>query len=53
MGKAAFDQIIAGLEDALAYAEGDKARGVPHTVQTETEGGDTRPQGSTPHPARC
>ena len=27
MGKKAFDSIMAGLEDALAYAKGDKARG--------------------------
>jgi putative transcriptional regulator len=27
MGKKAFDSIMAGLQDALAYAKGDKARG--------------------------
>lgn len=36
MGKAAFEKIMAGLEDALAYAEGDKAHGVEHVVKVET-----------------
>lgn len=32
MAKEAFDKIMAGLEDALAYAEGDKSRGVERAV---------------------
>ena len=32
MRKAAFDQLMAGMEDALAYAQGDKTRGVEHKV---------------------
>lgn len=36
MGKAAFERIMAGLEDAVAYADGDKARGVEHAVTVET-----------------
>jgi len=30
--KAAFEQLMAGMEDALAYAQGDKDRGVEHKV---------------------
>lgn len=33
MTKQAFDSIMAGLEDALAYAKGDRRRGKPHVVQ--------------------
>jgi len=32
MAKKAVDSIMAGLKDALAYAEGDKSRGVAHRV---------------------
>ncbi|MGH6980070.1 MAG: helix-turn-helix domain-containing protein, partial [Stellaceae bacterium] len=33
MNKKAFDQIMAGLEDGIAYARGDKSRGVEHRVR--------------------
>lgn len=33
MNKKAFDQILAGLEDGIAYARGDKSRGVEHLVR--------------------
>jgi len=33
MSKKAFDKIMAGLEDALAYSRGDKSRGVEHVVR--------------------
>ncbi len=33
MAKKAFDKIMDGLTDALAYAEGDKSRGKAHTVE--------------------
>ncbi|HEX4113995.1 MAG TPA: type II toxin-antitoxin system MqsA family antitoxin [Stellaceae bacterium] len=33
MSKKAYDKIMAGLEDALAYAKGDKTRGVEHIVR--------------------
>jgi len=32
----AFDKIMDGLTDALAYAEGDKSRGKAHQVETPT-----------------
>lgn len=32
MGREAFDAIMDGLNDALAYAQGDAARGVAHKV---------------------
>jgi len=32
MAKKAFDKIMAGLEDAVAYAEGDRTKGVSHKV---------------------
>ena len=32
MAKKAFDKIMAGLEDAVAYAEGDRSKGVAHKV---------------------
>ena len=32
MSKKAFDKIMAGMEDALAYAQGDASRGVAHVV---------------------
>ena len=32
MARDAFDKIMAGLDDALAYAQGDKSRGVEHVV---------------------
>ena len=32
MAKKAFDSIMAGMQDALAHAGGDKARGVVHKV---------------------
>ena len=31
--KAAFESIMAGLEDALAYARGDRSRGVAHEIE--------------------
>ncbi len=33
MAKEAFDNIMAGLSDALAYAQGDKSRGKERTVE--------------------
>ena len=33
--KSAFDKIAAGLEDAIAYAEGDRARGREATVDVK------------------
>jgi putative transcriptional regulator len=30
MSRKAFDKIMVGLEDALAYAKGDKSRGIEH-----------------------
>lgn len=33
MARIAFEKIMAGLDDALAYAEGDSSRGVAHQVQ--------------------
>ncbi len=33
MAKEAFDTIMAGLADALAYAQGDKSRGKKHLVK--------------------
>ncbi len=33
MARIAFEKIMAGLDDALAYAEGDSSRGVTHQVQ--------------------
>ena len=33
MTKAAFESIMAGLEDALAYARGDRSRGVAHAIE--------------------
>ncbi len=33
MARIAFEKIIAGLEDALAYADGDSARGTAHKVK--------------------
>lgn len=35
MSKKAFDTIMAGLEDALAYARGDKTRGRARKVKVE------------------
>lgn len=32
MAKKAFDKIMAGLEDAAAYADGDRTRGAAHKV---------------------
>ena len=33
MAKTAFDKIMGGLTDALAYAEGDEGRGKAHVVE--------------------
>ena len=33
MAKTAFDKIMAGLTDAVAYAEGDERRGKAHVVE--------------------
>ena len=33
MTKEAFESIMAGLEDALAYARGDRSRGVAHEIE--------------------
>jgi putative transcriptional regulator len=33
MARKAFEKIMAGMEDALAYAEGDATRGVAHKVE--------------------
>jgi hypothetical protein len=32
MAQTAFEKIMAGLEDALAYADGDTSRGTAHQV---------------------
>ena len=36
MAKEAFDSIMAGLSDAMAYAKGDKSRGKAHVVEVPT-----------------
>ena len=36
MARKAFDKIMDGLTDALAYAEGDKSRGKAHEVEVPT-----------------
>ena len=36
MARKAFDKIMDGLTDALAYAEGDKRRGKAHEVEVPT-----------------
>jgi putative transcriptional regulator len=33
MSKKAFDAIMAGIEDAVAYAKGDKGRGKAHVIK--------------------
>ncbi len=33
MARIAYEKIMAGLEDALAYADGDSARGMAHQVK--------------------
>ncbi len=33
MSKKAFDKIMAGIEDGIAFARGDKSRGVEHVVR--------------------
>lgn len=33
MARKAFEKIMAGLEDAIAYAEGDTTRGVTHKIE--------------------
>lgn len=33
MSKKAFDAIMAGIEDAVAYAKGDKRRGKAHVIK--------------------
>jgi putative transcriptional regulator len=33
MARIAFEKIMAGLDDALAYADGDTSRGVAHQVK--------------------
>lgn len=33
MAKKAFEKIMAGLDDAVAYAEGDRSKGVLHKVR--------------------
>lgn len=35
MTKKAFESIMAGLEDALAYAHGDRSRGGAHEVEVQ------------------
>lgn len=35
MAKKAFEKIMAGLEDAVAYADGDRSRGVVHRVKNK------------------
>jgi len=37
MARKAFDKILAGLEDGLAFARGDKSRGVEHIVRVPAE----------------
>ena len=36
MAKEAFDTIMAGFSDAIAYAQGDKSRGKEHIVEVST-----------------
>lgn len=36
MSKKVFDNIMAGLEDAIAYADGDSSRGRPHDYRFPT-----------------
>lgn len=36
MGSKAFEKIRAGLEDALAFANGDESRAIVHTSDSET-----------------
>jgi len=36
MAKSAFDSIMAGLLDAIAYAKGDKTRGKEHIVKVKS-----------------
>ena len=36
MARKAFDKIMDGLTDALAYAEGDKSRGKAHEIEVPT-----------------
>ena len=36
MAKKAFEAILAGIEDAVAYAKGDKGRGTAHRVRVPT-----------------
>lgn len=36
MAKKVFEGIMAGLEDAIAYNEGDKSRGSAHVIDTDT-----------------
>ena len=36
MARKAFDKIMDGLTDALAYGEGDKSRGKAHAVEVPT-----------------
>ena len=33
MARKAFEKIMAGMEDAFAYADGDAARGVAHQIE--------------------
>jgi putative transcriptional regulator len=35
MSKIAFEKIMAGLEDAVAYADGDRSKGIAHKVKIE------------------
>jgi putative transcriptional regulator len=37
MAKKAFDDIAAGIEDAVAYAKGDRSRGFKHVVRVPDE----------------
>ena len=36
MAKEAFDNIAAGLKDAIAYVQGDKSRGTAHVIEVPT-----------------
>jgi putative transcriptional regulator len=37
MAKKAFTEILAGIDDAVAYAQGDKGRGAERTVEVPDE----------------
>jgi putative transcriptional regulator len=42
MSKKAFDKIMAGIEDGIAFARGDESRGVEHIVRVPAKKIDVR-----------